>query len=290
MAYANETPNDQFPLGDDLSKKDQVKEAGDYAAGQAKDVANNATSQAKDVAGNAADRAKDTALTAKSEAIDVKDTAVAAGTDVVESAKQQAGQVIDEAKGQGQRLLDEGLTELRSQAQAGQGKIAELVRSLTNELDSMVSGTDQSGPMVQLVGGVQSFGDKAATWLETKGPDDVVSDVRRFAARRPFAFLAVAAGVGLVGSRIVRGIQGAAADEQERATAYRPGYVETSYATTYATQPGYTTQAEYVQPDPLLGADAALRTDFVPPVVGTGDQFGTTRPTDYTDGFGGDRR
>lgn len=299
MAYPNETPHDQSPLGGESSTRDQAKQAGQYAAGQAKDVASNAADQGKNVASNAGDRAKDVAQSAKSQAADVKETAVATGSEVVESAKQQAGQVIDEAKGQGQQLLNQGLSEVRTQVQNGQSKLAEIVRSLTDELDSMVKSSSQSGPVTQLARNVGSMGDRAASWLENRGPDDVVADVRRFAARSPLGFLAVAAGVGLVGSRIARGIQGATADEKER-TEYRQRSLDTTYATRpdydvesgytqqgYATeqgyttaQQGYTTEPGYVEPGRLGYGDQAQ----------TGYPAEGTRSIDPTTSFGEERR
>lgn len=271
MAYPNETPQDSS------STADQAKQSTAFAADQAKNVAGQATDRAKDVAG-----------TAKSEALDVKDTAVSVGSDVVESAKAQASTVIDEAKGRGQQLLSDGLSEVRSQAANGQSRIAEFVREIADELQSIANGEGTSGPVNQLVGNAQGYGAKAADWLESKSPDDLMADVRRYAARSPWAFLAISAGVGLVGSRLVRGIQGAAADEKNAAS-YAPrsvttpvAYGEHSYPTDYNQTQGSTPAAGYAetgyaQPlDPYAGS-----TD---PVTGT-----VGNPLSH-DGFGDDHR
>lgn len=192
---------DGRPYGTEPSTVDTAKD-------QAKQVGGQAVEQAKDVAANAGERAQDLAQTAKAEAADVKDTAVAVGSDVIDSAKQQAGEVVDEVKLNAQHLMEQGLTELKQQAGTGQNKLAEIVRSFTGELDSMVkAGND--GPATQLVGQAHGIADQVAAWLENKGPEDVVADVRRYAARNPFAFMAIAAGVGFVGARVVRGIQAA---------------------------------------------------------------------------------
>lgn len=163
--------------------------------------------QAKRVASDAGDRAKDVAGTAQQEAGAVKETAVSAGSDVADTATQEAGNVAHEVGQQSRRIMDEGVSELQSQASAGQHKVAELSRSLGGELQAMTNNTDQSGPMTDLASSAQRMLDDAATWLERSEPSDVLQSVRRYAARNPWQFLAISAGVGFVGARIYRGLQ-----------------------------------------------------------------------------------
>lgn len=59
--------------------------------------------------------------------------------------------------------------------------------------------------------------------LERKEPKELLSDVRRFAARRPGAFLAIAAGVGLVAGRLTRGLSDNDDDEGAGATSPSTG-------------------------------------------------------------------
>lgn len=179
--------------------------------------------QAKEVASHAGDRASAVAETAKSEAAALKDTTADAASHVVETAKQEASTVVSEAKYQTRRLVDEGMSELRTQSAAGQQRLAGFVRSLSGELQSMSEGTNESGPMVDLVNRVQRFGNDTADWLERNEPDQVVASVRSFAARKPFTFLAISAGVGFVGARLLRGLQSANSDDKEaRAALQRP--------------------------------------------------------------------
>lgn len=162
--------------------------------------------EAKRVASGAADRSREVADTAKQEASAVAETARAEGGHVIDSAKEEAGHVVDEAKFQTRRILDEGVGELKQQAEVGQRRLAEVVRSMSGELHSMTDSTDESGPVVEFAGRVQRFGDDAADWLEQNRPEEVLESVRRFAARRPWTFLAISAGVGFVGARLVRGL------------------------------------------------------------------------------------
>lgn len=172
------------------------------------------TEQAAEVADHTKQRAADVAGTAKDEAVAVKDTAVAAGADVIDSAKQQAGEVISQARSQGRMLLDQGMGELRTQAGNGQHKLAEVVRSFSTELDEMLVGNQQSGLATELANSAQGYSRRAADWLENNGPDEALESVRRYAARNPWKFLAIAAGVGFVGARLVRSISENKSDDQ----------------------------------------------------------------------------
>ena len=44
-----------------------------------------------------------------------------------------------------------------------------------------------------------------AHWLDNHEPADVLNEVKRFARRRPVAFLALAAAAGVVAGRVTRG-------------------------------------------------------------------------------------
>lgn len=217
---------------------------------------NDASSDRGLAAGVPTDRTQDVKDTARAEAADVKNTAQQAGGDVVASAKEQAGNVVDEAKYQGQRLLDQGVSELRSQASSGQEKIAGIVRSLTDELSEMVRSSNTDGPVAKFASNAEGVGDRAARWLESNDPQGILDDVRRFAARRPWAFMAISAGVGLLGSRLVRGLQGASQDEKQLTggagygASGRPGYAQADTAR----DAGYPAGAGYVQ-DPTYDRD-----------------------------------
>lgn len=180
--------------------------------------------QAKQAASRAGDRAKDVAGSAQQEAGAVKDTALSAGSDVADSVTEQAGNVAQEVGQQSRRLLDEGVSELQSQASTGQQRLAELSRSFGGELQSMTRNSDQSGPITDLAENAQHIFDDAANWLERNEPRDVLDSVRRYAARNPWKFLAISAGVGFVGARIVRGLQKPDTDTSRSASNVPSGY------------------------------------------------------------------
>ncbi len=181
------------------------------------DPAPSAADEVKQAAAAAGGRVTDVAGTAQEEAAAVKDTAVEAGSDLADSIAEQAGDVAQEVGHQSRRLMDEGMSELRSQAGVGQQRLAELSRSFGGELQAMHSNSDQSGPLTDLVGSAQQVFDDAANWLERNEPADVLDSVRRYAARNPWTFLAISAGVGFLGARVVRGLKKPEGTEPPRA-------------------------------------------------------------------------
>lgn len=162
--------------------------------------------EAKRTASNAADRAGDVADTAKGEASKLADTSADEAKRVAGTVKDEAGHVFEETKHQTRRIVDDGLAELKQQAGVGQERLADVVRSLTGELESMTDSSSESGPVMALATRAQRFGDEAASWLENTSSEDLLDSVRRFAARRPMAFLAISAGVGFVAARLVRSL------------------------------------------------------------------------------------
>ncbi|MGO1385399.1 MAG: hypothetical protein ACTHWA_04025 [Arachnia sp.] len=209
MAYS-----DQSPTGDGVPGTDPQQgytTRSEFASGDDQDSKKDA---AKRVASDAQGRAKDVAGTAKQEAADVADAAKSAGSGVAETAQREAGNVAQEAGKQSRRVLDEGLAELQSQAGAGQQRLAEMARSYGSELQSMTRNSDQSGPVTDLANSAQRVFDDAANWLERSETSDVLNSVRRYASRNPWQFLAISAGVGFVGARIVRGLK--SSEEQQQ--------------------------------------------------------------------------
>ena len=164
----------------------------------------------------AQDRAKGVAEHARQEAGNVTETAKQAGQSVAQTAKQQTSEVMSQARSQGRMLMDEGARELRTQAGHGQQRLAEVVRSLSGELDELLQGNQQSGPVTELAENARSAGHRTADWLERNSPDDVLDSVRRYAARNPWTFMAICAGIGFVGARLARGMQAAKTDDRDR--------------------------------------------------------------------------
>jgi hypothetical protein len=146
-----------------------------------------------------------TVETAKSEAANVKDTAADAASGVAEVAKSEVSNVATEAKYQARNLVDQTRSELRGQANNQQSQLASRLNSWASELGSMASKSDDPGPMTDLAQDASRRVGEISHWLDNHEPADVLEEVRRFARRRPVAFLALAAAAGVVAGRVTRG-------------------------------------------------------------------------------------
>jgi|GEM_PF-6123179 len=85
--------------------------------------------------------------TAKEEDAELADTGRSKGGQTLESAKDEVGHVVDGARHQTRRIVGEGDSGLGQRARVGQQRIAEVVRSLSDELGSMTDHTEQPGPV-----------------------------------------------------------------------------------------------------------------------------------------------
>lgn len=173
------------------------------------DKAKEAAGKAKDVAGHAADQAAAVKDTAVEKAGEVKDVAVERGSDVAGVAKDELARLAGDARTQLQGLWQQASSQLREQAGAGQHQLADLLHSLSSELGEMASKSEQDGPLTAFARQASYRGGELSHWLANAEASDVLTEVKRFARRRPFAFLAGAAVAGVVVGRLSRGLMAA---------------------------------------------------------------------------------
>lgn len=173
----------------------------------------------------------DTTQVAKAEGRHVKETAAGAASDVAGTAKEQAGEVAGEARRQAKDLLHEGRAQLQEQAAQQQQRAAAGLRSLEDELRSMARHSSQQDSQQGVAGDLaHQAADRAgslASWLEGRDPGAVLDEVRGFARQRPLAFLALAAGAGVVAGRLGRGLQADAHDDSSPSATSAGGTVST---------------------------------------------------------------
>lgn len=124
---------------------------------------------------------------------------------------EEAGHVAGQAKSAARGLLHDARTQLSDQASSQKQRVADSLRKTGSQLSSMAENADQ-GPAQSVVRNISQQVDKAAGWLSDREPNDIVDDVRRFARRNTAAFLAIAAGVGLVAGRLARSLASEARD------------------------------------------------------------------------------
>jgi vacuolar-type H+-ATPase subunit H len=144
--------------------------------------------------------------TAKQEASNVAGTAKDEAKHVARTAKEEAKEVGREARTQVSRLYDEARTELSDQAAHRQDRLAQGLRSASDELQSMASSSTNGGVATDLVRQAATRLNGAASWLGDRQPGDVLEEVKRYARRRPVVFLGLAALAGVVVGRLTRSI------------------------------------------------------------------------------------
>jgi len=143
--------------------------------------------------------------TAKSEAVNVKDTAASAASGVKDVARSEVAHVAEEAKYQTRNLVDQTRYELQGQVRYQQSSLATKLNGWATELGSMAAKSDESGPMTDFVQQASRRVGEFSHWLDNHEPADLLDEVKRFARRRPGAFLALAAAAGVVAGRLTRG-------------------------------------------------------------------------------------
>ena len=167
------------------------------------------------------EEAPSTADVAKDQAANVAGSATDAGKHVAGVAKDQAGQVTAEAGRQVKQLVGQAQSELSTQAQAQQEKLAGGLHAVGDQLKSMANNADQPGVATDLAHQAADKAHEFAGWLDARDPGSVLNEVRAYARRRPGTFLAIALGAGLVAGRLARGLA-ADPDEMSSGTAASP--------------------------------------------------------------------
>ncbi|MGP4030984.1 hypothetical protein [Pseudarthrobacter sp. 1C304] len=147
---------------------------------------------------------------AKDEAADVKRQAAESAQNVAETAKTEAANVAAEVKTNAKDLLYQAKSDLTDQAGAQQQKVAEGLRSISTELSSMASASDQPGVASDLVRQAAERSSAVASWLDGRDPGSLVTEVKSFARQRPGTFLLLAAGAGVLAGRLSRSLSAGA--------------------------------------------------------------------------------
>ncbi len=152
---------------------------------------------------------------AKHEAADLKDAATGQAKDVLGTAKEEAASVVTEAKTQAKDLFAQTQRELTEQAHTQQQRLAGGLRSVSDELDTMAANSDGTGIAGDLVQQVSGRLSAAAAWLGDRDPGSVLTEVKRFARRKPGTFILAAAVAGIVVGRLTRALAANASDDKD---------------------------------------------------------------------------
>ncbi|MDO5500447.1 MAG: hypothetical protein Q4F67_12295, partial [Propionibacteriaceae bacterium] len=167
----------------------------------------------RDVKGRSAEQAGEVRDHALQEAGEVKDHATAAARDVAQTAGTEAKAVAQDAQRELRNLVDTGLGELNTQLGTGQNRVASELREFAAELGEMADGSQHNGLATQAARELSQRGNDLVGWLDSHEPRDALNEVRRYAARNPWTFLAIAAGAGLLVGRFARSLRDDNADD-----------------------------------------------------------------------------
>ncbi|WP_345750800.1 hypothetical protein [Microbacterium rhizophilus] len=159
-----------------------------------------------------------TAEAAKHEAAEVKDTAKQEAGHVVDTAKQEASNVAHEAKSQAKHVYAQTRRELTDQAATQQQRVAEGLRSIGDELQSMARGSENPGMATEFVQQASTRLSDASSWLSQRDPGSLLNEVKSFARRKPGVFIAGALVAGLAAGRLTRALAENAKDEHDSGT------------------------------------------------------------------------
>ncbi|WP_432546878.1 hypothetical protein [Kineococcus sp. SYSU DK004] len=243
---------------------------------RAQETAGTAQQRAGEVAGSAKEQAAGVAGTAKEQAAGVAGSAKEQAADVAGTAKEQAATVVAEAKDQAVGLLDQLRQQVDEQTGTQRDRLAAFLRQAGQELRQMGDASEGSGAATQLV---RQAGDRASAWgstLEAHEPQELLEQLRRYARRRPGAFLLGALAAGVVAGRVTRGASAASGRTGDTAVGARGSRELEPLATAPVTTAGATTPAPLggVGPGTAPGTGSAVGAG-----VGTGVAAHDVDPT-----------
>ena len=153
--------------------------------------------------------AQDAAASAQDRAGEVTAHAQDAAHQVAGTAAEQAHNVKTETVRQARNLAGEATGQLSSQAKDQTQRLTAALRRLGDELKGMADGGQPGGTATELAHQGSERVHSLAAYLDGKEPAEILDDARGFARRRPGAFLAGAAVLGLVAGRVGRGVKDA---------------------------------------------------------------------------------
>ncbi|MER7797899.1 hypothetical protein [Microbacterium sp. NPDC096154] len=159
-----------------------------------------------------------TTETAKHEASEVAGTAKAEAGHVVDTAKQEAKSVAHEAKTQAKQVYAQTRQELSDQAASQQQRVADGLRSIGDELQSLTRNAENRGMATEFVEQASARINDASSWLSQRDPGSLLNEVKSFARRKPGMFIAGALVAGVVAGRLTRALTENAKDEHVSGT------------------------------------------------------------------------
>jgi hypothetical protein len=134
----------------------------------------------------------------------------------VGAAKEEIVSVVGSAADHARSFLGTAGEELQEQGRGQTQRLSGALKEVADELGRMAEQSDQSTPVVRTVRTLSEAADQFACRLDDGGPEGLMSDVSRFARRRPGTFLAVSVVAGFAAGRLVRSVDNDAVQQAVR--------------------------------------------------------------------------
>ncbi len=141
----------------------------------------------------------------KEQAKQTASTAADESKHVAGVAQGEIKKVASEAKTQVSGLLNEATSQLDQQSRQQQGRLAETVRTFSDDLEDMSSKSESNGVAAGLAREVADRARNLAVQLDSREPRDLLDEVRSYARRKPGTFLLGSLAAGVVAGRLTRG-------------------------------------------------------------------------------------
>jgi hypothetical protein len=151
---------------------------------------------------------QEAAQDAKARATEVGSHAQSAAKDVTNTAVDRAHEVKDETVRQARNFAADATEQLSAQAAEQSHRISANLHDLGRQLGQMAE-AGSGGTATELAHEAADRVHQVAGYLEGREPAEILDDLRALARRRPGAFLAGAAVLGLVAGRVGRGMKDA---------------------------------------------------------------------------------
>lgn len=174
------------------------------------------------------EQAKHAAETTASEAKNVAGTAASEAKDVAGEAKEQARDLLGEAR-----------TQVTEQTRTQRDRLTQVLDQAADELRSMASSGGGDGVATEVVRQIATRAQDLSSFLGRHEPGELITEVRRFARRRPGMFLLGAVAAGMLAGRTAKGAS--SAGQQADATMAGRTYGAPMPSTQAPAQPVYTT-------------------------------------------------
>jgi gas vesicle protein len=180
--------------------------------------------------------------------------AKASASSVADTAKEQAHEVKDEAKAQARSVASDVRDRLDQEARDQSGRAADMLTKWTDDLAQMAG--DGDTPARAVAQQLSDRGRELAEQLRGGSPNDLMEQVRRFARKRPAAFLAGSAAAGFLVGRLGKAL----ASAEDPAPVSRP-----SPAPVTEPIPAYQPPVNPVPPSPAAPGAGTVAPGPVPP-------------------------